>query len=112
MTVWTHAVLSVLYACVSEVQQSIFCICTFSTEKFSMCHMEKRFRNTLIIIITKLSFAPHIRALKVCVPPRSSLLSLPADITYVIGQLGQQLCDGSNKSADVTDVLSEAKQDN
>ena len=39
------AVLSVLYACVLY-----FCICTCS-DQLSMCHRERRSRNTLIIII-------------------------------------------------------------
>ena len=42
---WTPAVLSVLYACVLY-----FCICTCSAQ-LSMFHMERRSRNTLIIII-------------------------------------------------------------
>ena len=45
MIVWTPTFLSVLYACVLY-----FCICTCSAQ-LSMFHMEKRFRNTLIIII-------------------------------------------------------------
>ena len=45
MIIWTHTVLSVLYACVLY-----FCICTCSTQ-LSMFHMERRSRNTLIIII-------------------------------------------------------------
>ena len=42
--VWTHAVLGVLYACVLY-----FCICICSAQ-LSMFHMERRSRNTLIII--------------------------------------------------------------
>ena len=42
MITWTPTVLSVLYACV--------CICTCS-EQLSMFHMERRSRNTLIIIL-------------------------------------------------------------
>ena len=45
MTVWTPAVLSVLYAYVLY-----FCICPCSVQ-LSMFHMERRYRNTLIIII-------------------------------------------------------------
>ena len=45
MIIWTPAVLSVLYACVLY-----FCICTCSAQ-FSMFHMERHSRNTLIIII-------------------------------------------------------------
>ena len=45
MIIWTHAVLSVLSACVLY-----FCICTYSAQ-LSMFHMERRSRNTLIIII-------------------------------------------------------------
>ena len=45
MITWTPTVLSVLYACVSY-----FCICTCSVQ-LSMFHMERRSRNTLIIII-------------------------------------------------------------
>ena len=45
MIVWTHAVLSVLYAFVLY-----FCICTCSAQ-LSMFHMERRSRNMLIIII-------------------------------------------------------------
>ena len=45
MTVRTPAVLSALYACVLY-----FCICPCS-EQFSMFHMERHSRNTLIIII-------------------------------------------------------------
>ena len=45
MIIWTPAVLSVLYACVLY-----FCICTCSAQ-LSMVHMERRSRNTLIIII-------------------------------------------------------------
>ena len=44
MIIWTP-VLSVLYACVLY-----FCICTCSAQ-LSMFHMERRSRNTLIIII-------------------------------------------------------------
>ena len=45
MIVWTPAVLGVLYACVLYV-----CICTCSAQ-LSMFHVERRSRNTLIIII-------------------------------------------------------------
>ena len=41
MIVWTPAVLSVLYACA---------LC-FGSTHLSMFHMERRFRNTLIIVI-------------------------------------------------------------
>ena len=44
MIVWTHAVLGVLHACVLY-----FCICTCSAQ-LSMFHVERRYRNTLIII--------------------------------------------------------------
>ena len=44
MITWTPTVLSVLYACLSY-----FCICTCSAQ-LSMFHMERRSRNTLIII--------------------------------------------------------------
>ena len=44
MIVWTPAVVSVLYACVLY-----FCICT-CTAQLSMFHMERRSRNTLIIV--------------------------------------------------------------
>ena len=46
MTVWTIAVLSVLYACVLY-----FCICPCSAQ-FGMFHMERCSRNTFIIIFT------------------------------------------------------------
>ena len=46
MIVWTHAVLSVLYACVLY-----FCICTCSAQ-MSKFQVKRRSRNTLIIIIT------------------------------------------------------------
>ena len=42
---WTPAVLSVLYTCVLH-----FCICTCSA-LLSMFHVERRYRNTLIITI-------------------------------------------------------------
>ena len=45
MIIWTPTVLSVLYACVMY-----FCICTCSAQ-LSMFDMERRSRNTLIIII-------------------------------------------------------------
>ena len=45
MTVYTPTVLGVLYACVLY-----FCICTCSAQ-LSMFHMERRSRNTLVIII-------------------------------------------------------------
>ena len=45
MIIWTPTVLSVLYACALY-----FCICTCSAQ-LSMLHMERRSRNTLIIII-------------------------------------------------------------
>ena len=45
MTIWTPTVLSVLYACVLY-----FCIWICSAQ-LSMFHMERRSRNTLIIII-------------------------------------------------------------
>ena len=45
MTIWTPAVLSVLYACVLY-----FCIYTCSAQ-LSMFHKGRRSRNTLIIII-------------------------------------------------------------
>ena len=45
MISWTPTVLSVLYACVLY-----FCICTCSAQ-LNMFHMERRSRNTLIIII-------------------------------------------------------------
>ena len=45
MIVWTPAVLGVLYACVLY-----FCICPCSAQ-LSMFHVERRSRNTLIIII-------------------------------------------------------------
>ena len=45
----TYCLLSVLYACVFY-----FCICTCSAQ-LSMFHMEKRSRNTLIIIISVIS---------------------------------------------------------
>ena len=44
MTIWTPTALSALYACVLY-----FCICTCSAQ-LSMFHMERRSRNTLIII--------------------------------------------------------------
>ena len=45
MIIWTPAVLSVLYACVLY-----FCIFTCSVP-LSMFHMERHFRNMLMIII-------------------------------------------------------------
>ena len=45
MIVWTHAVLCVF------MHVLYFCICTCSVQ-VSMFHMERRSRNTLIIIIT------------------------------------------------------------
>ena len=47
MIIWTRAVLSVLYACACVLY---FCICTCSAQS-SMFHMERRSRNTLIIMI-------------------------------------------------------------
>ena len=44
MIIWTSAVLSILYVCVLY-----FCICTCSAQ-LGMFHMERRSRNTLIII--------------------------------------------------------------
>ena len=44
MSIWTPSVLSVFYACVLY-----FCICTCLAQ-FSMFHMERRFRNMLLII--------------------------------------------------------------
>ena len=46
MIICTPTVLSVLYACVLY-----FCICTCSAQ-LSVFHMERRSRNTLIVIIT------------------------------------------------------------
>ena len=46
MIIWTPTILSVLYACALY-----FCICTCSAQ-LSMFHMERRSRNTLIVIIT------------------------------------------------------------
>ena len=43
--VWTNAVFGVLQACVLH-----FCICTCSAQ-LSLLHMERRSRNTIIIII-------------------------------------------------------------
>ena len=48
MIIWTPTVLSVLYACVLHI-----CICICSAQ-LSMFHMERRSRNTLIIIIIKM----------------------------------------------------------
>ena len=45
MIIWTPTVLSVLYLCILY-----FCICTCSAQ-LSMFHMERRYRNTLIITI-------------------------------------------------------------
>ena len=45
MTIWTPAVLSILYACALY-----FCICTCSAQ-LSMFHLEKRSKNMLITII-------------------------------------------------------------
>ena len=44
MTVWTHAILGVLYACVLY-----FCICTCSAQ-LSMFHVEGHSRNMLFVI--------------------------------------------------------------
>ena len=52
MMIWTLAVLSVLYACVLY-----FCIWTCSA-KLNTFHMERRSRNTLIIIITIITCLP------------------------------------------------------
>ena len=52
--VWTHAVLSVLSACVLY-----FCICTCSAQ-LNMFYMEKCSRNTLIIIIIIISSSSTI----------------------------------------------------
>ena len=52
MIVWTPAVLSVLYKCVLY-----FCICPNSAQ-LSMFHMERRSRNTLIIVV--LSTGRHL----------------------------------------------------
>ena len=49
MIIWTPAALSVLYACVLY-----FCLCTCSVQ-LSVFHMERRSRNTLIIIIIKVA---------------------------------------------------------
>ena len=50
MIIWTPTVLSALYACVL-----CFCIWTCSAQ-LSRFHMERRSRNTLIIIIIKAYF--------------------------------------------------------
>ena len=50
MIVWAPAVFSVLYACVLYV-----CICTCSAQ-LGVFHMERRSRNTLIIIIITIKF--------------------------------------------------------
>ena len=55
MIVWTPAVLSVLYACALYV-----CICPCSAQ-LSMLHVERRSRNTLIIIIL-----PNARRYRLC----------------------------------------------
>ena len=57
MIIWTPAVLSVLYACVLYC-----CICTCSAQ-LSMFHMERRSRNTFIIIIEYKYFVKSTRAL-------------------------------------------------
>ena len=57
MNVWTHAVLGVIYARVLYV-----CICTRSA-KFSMFHMERRSRNTLIDIEIPIQYVLVPRAL-------------------------------------------------
>ena len=49
MTMWTSAVLGVLYTCVLY-----FCICTY-TAQLSMFRMERRSRNKIIIIIIIIS---------------------------------------------------------
>ena len=46
MIVWTHSVLGVLHACVL-----CFRMCSCS-EQLSMFHVERRSRNTIIVIIT------------------------------------------------------------
>ena len=48
MIVWTYTVLGVLYACVLY-----FCICTCSAQ-LSMFHVERRSRDTLMIIVQRL----------------------------------------------------------
>ena len=48
MIVWTLAVLGVFYECVLY-----FCICTCSAQ-FSMFHVERRSRHTLIVVIITL----------------------------------------------------------
>ena len=45
MIIWTHTVLSVLYACVLY-----FCICTCSAH-LSMFHMERRSRKQVILCV-------------------------------------------------------------
>ena len=49
MIIWTLAVFSVLYTCVLY-----FCICTGSAQ-LSMFHMERSYKNTLIIIFNFLN---------------------------------------------------------
>ena len=58
MTVWTPAVLSVLYACILY-----FCICPGSAQ-LSMFHMEKCCRNKLIINITVISVCVDMTCLQ------------------------------------------------
>ena len=66
MIVWTPAVLSVLYACVLYC-----CICTYSAQ-LGMFHMERRARNTLILLIIISVMTPPR---KVWLEPKISSLS-------------------------------------
>ena len=59
MIVWTHAVLGVLHACVFY-----FCIFTCLAQ-LSMFHMERRSRNTIIILITLSNATMPLRLYKV-----------------------------------------------
>ena len=88
MIIWTPAVLSVLYACVSY-----FCICTCSAQ-LGMFHMERRSRNILITILITINIA-----------------SFPA---HQVNTLPQDHQDGSNVAATVgkNDLLTNTAQCN
>ena len=76
MIIWTPAVLSVLYTCVSY-----FCICPCSAQ-LSMFHMERRSRNMLIIITIFISITSHHRKALVCaLQKKKKKITRPLDIT-------------------------------
>ena len=84
MIIWTPAVLSVQYACVSY-----FCICTCSAQ-LSMFHMERRSKNTLMVVI--------IISPKVC-----WLLNVPATSGVSQGRICSDNCTCCHTEIEVAD---------